>query len=135
MIKRLRITIPLHPRTKKNSSRIVTNKKTGKPFLIPSKEYKEYEADVGFIINASSGRGLKIDYPVNVQCIFYRKDHRRCDLPNLLNAIDDILVHCEVLADDNFNIIAGHDGSRVRVDKENPRTEICIEAIEKPEEW
>jgi len=135
MIKRLRITIPLQPRTKKNSSRIVTNKKTGKPFLIPSKEYKDYEADVGFLINARSGRGLKIDYPVNVQCIFYRKDRRRCDLPNLLNAIDDILVKCEVLADDNFNIIAGHDGSRVRVSKENPRTEICIEAIEKPEEW
>ena len=126
MVKKLTMTIPLQPRTKKNNSRIVTNHKTGKPFLIPSKEYKDYERDAGMFLK---GRGMKIDYPVNVKCVFYRKDRRRCDLPNLLNAIADILVHYEVLADDNFNIIASMDGSRVEVDRENPRTEITIEAV------
>ena len=126
MIRKLTMTIPLQPRTKKNSSRIVTNQKTGKPFLIPSKKYKEYERDAGYFIK---GKGLRIDYPVNVKCVFFRKDRRRCDLPNLLNAICDILVYYEVLADDNFNIIASMDGSRVDIDRENPRTEITIEAV------
>ena len=120
------MTIPLQPRTKKNSSRIVTNPKTGKPFLIPSKEYKEYERDAGYYIN---GKGLRIDYPVNVKCVFYRKDRRRCDLPNLLNAICDFLVHYEVFADDNYNVIASMDGSRVYIDKENPRTDVEIIAL------
>lgn len=71
-----------------------------------------------------------INVPVNVRCIFYRDSARRCDLTNLLEAVDDILVKYKVLADDNFKIIAGHDGSRVYIDRDNPRTEIYIEAME-----
>lgn len=132
MIKRLRITIPLQPITKKNGSRIVTNKKTGKPFLIPSKKYEEYEKACGHFINQ---KGIKIDYPVNVKCLYYMPTRRTVDLTNLLEATDDILVKYGVLEDDNFKIVAGHDGSRVYVDKDNSRAEIVIEAIEKPEEW
>ncbi len=54
---------------------------------------------------------------------------RRCDLTNLLEAIDDIMVECGVLADDNFTIIQSHDGSRVLYDKKNPRTEVYITKI------
>ena len=126
MVKKLVMEIPLQPRTKKNGSQIVTNHKTGKPFLIPSKDYKNYERDAGYFIK---GKGLRIDYPVNVKCVFYRENKRRCDLPNLLNAIDDILVKYNVLKDDNFTIIQSHDGSTVKIDKDNPRTEITIEAI------
>ena len=56
-----------------------------------------------------------------------------CDLTNLLEAIDDILVSYGVLSDDNFTVIVSHDGSRVYIDKENPRTEITIESIENQE--
>ena len=52
------------------------------------------------------------------------------DLNNLLAAAADILVENGVLLDDNFNIIIGHDGSRVFVDNKNPRTEIYIERAE-----
>lgn len=52
--------------------------------------------------------------------------HRRVDLTNLLEAIDDVLVHTRVLEDDNSNIIVSHDGSRVLYDKEKPRTEVYI---------
>ena len=41
----------------------------------------------------------------------------------------DILVDAGILEDDNSNIVAGHDGSRVLYDKENPRTEILITRI------
>lgn len=71
----------------------------------------------------------KIAQAVNVKCLFYMKTHRKCDLTNMLEAIDDIMVHAGLLEDDNFTIIEGHDGSRVLYDKENPRTEVYIEAI------
>ena len=43
---------------------------------------------------------------------------------------DDVLVKTGVVPDDNYNVIAAHDGSRVYVDKDSPRTEIYIEKIE-----
>ena len=47
-----------------------------------------------------------------------------------LNDGDDILVYYGILKDDNFMIVAGHDGSRVKVDRVNPRTEIFITRME-----
>lgn len=70
-----------------------------------------------------------IKEPVNIKCLFYMQTRRKCDLTNLLEAVDDILVHVGILEDDNYTIVAGHDGSRVLYDKENPRTEIYIESI------
>lgn len=117
------IEIPLNPITKKNHQQIVSNGK--RPFVIQSKAYREYEKQAMWFI-----RPLGIDYPVNVKCLFYMKTHRRVDLVNLLEAIDDILVRAGALKDDNCEIVAGHDGSRVYYDKERPRTEIYIEEIE-----
>lgn len=118
--------IPLNPRTKKNSQQILINKKTRKPFIIQSEKYKEYEKDAGWFLNPLHS---PIAEPVNVKCIFYRDSARRVDLTNLLEAIDDILVKYRILEDDNYNIIVSHDGSRVLIDKDNPRTEIEISSI------
>lgn len=115
--------IPLNPKTKKNSQQIIVNRKTGRAMIIQSKEYKEYEHDVGFFLKKIP---QPIDKPVNVKCIFYRKNAIRCDASNLTAAIDDILVNYGILADDNFKIICSHDGTRVYIDKDNPRTEIEI---------
>lgn len=125
------IEIPLPPKTKKNHQRILMNKRTGSRFVSPSEQYKTYERDCGWFIQAPES---PITFPVNVRCIFYMPDKRRCDLTNLEESIDDILVKYGVLADDNYNIIAGHDGSRVRIDREHPRTEIYIEALKEFEE-
>ena len=65
--------------------------------------------------------------PVNVRALFYMPTKRRVDLVNLLQALLDILVKYDVLEDDNCNIVASTDGSRVLYDKENPRTEVIIE--------
>lgn len=54
---------------------------------------------------------------------------RVVDLVGLLQAVDDVMVHYGTIKDDNSRIVAGHDGSRVLYDKENPRTEIVIEKI------
>lgn len=118
----LKITIPLEPRTKKNSQRIISVR--GHYMIMPSKKYKEYEKACKDYIPEQK---QKINFPISVKCLYYMPTKRRTDLTNLLEATDDILVYYGVLEDDNYNIIASHDGSRVLYDKENPRTEIYIE--------
>lgn len=121
----MKFTIPLTPITKKNHQQILRNKSTGRPFVAPSAQYKQYEKDVMRFIP----KGKTIDYPINVKCLFYMPTHRRCDLTNLLEAIDDIMVKGRLLADDSYTVIVGHDGSRVLYDKQNPRTEVEITPI------
>lgn len=119
----LEITIPIQPRTKKNSQMIVINPRTKRPLIMPSSLYKKYEKDCKPYIPTIE---KPIDYEVNVKCIYYMPTKRKCDLTNLLEATDDMLVKHKILEDDNYNVIYSHDGSRVFYDKENPRTEIII---------
>ena len=69
---------------------------------------------------------IGIDYPVNVKATYYMPTKCKVDIVNLHSALHDILVKCGVLKDDNCRIVVSTDGSRVRYDKENPRTEIEI---------
>ncbi|MBR4152061.1 MAG: RusA family crossover junction endodeoxyribonuclease [Selenomonadaceae bacterium] len=115
-------TIPLAPISKKNSQQIFVNRQTGKPFIMPSKKYKQYEAAAVWYIP----RGKRIDFAVNVKALFYMETRRRVDLTNLLEALDDALVKAGLLADDCCTVIQSHDGSRVLYDKQNPRTEVYI---------
>ena len=118
----IKITIPLDPVTKKNSGRIITS--GGKPRILPSGAFMRYESACGVFLGRF--KGMRINTPVEVTCRFYMRTHRKVDLTNLLEAIDDILVHYGVIEDDNSAIVISHDGSRVFYDKENPRTEVDI---------
>jgi Holliday junction resolvase RusA-like endonuclease len=121
----IKLTIPLPPVTKKNSQRIVRNNRTGRYFLKPSIKFEQYQKEAGYYLGVR-----KIEtYPVNIKCVFYMPTRRRVDLTNLLEAIDDILVHYGIIEDDDSKHLAGHDGSRVLYDKENPRTEIEINEL------
>ena len=115
--------IPVIPRTKKNNSRIVYSK--GRPILLPSEKYIQFEKECEPYLQP-----LNIDYPVNVQAIYYRPDRRRVDLVNLHQALMDTLVKYNVVKDDNCNIIASTDGSRVIYDKENPGIELIITEVD-----
>lgn len=117
----LRMTIPLQPITKKNHPRIVVH--GNRRMILPSKQYEQYEKQCGWFLK---GKGMKIDKPCEVVCLFYMKDRRISDLPNHLEAIDDVLVKYGVLADDNSRIVVSHDGSRVLHDPQRPRTEVTI---------
>ena len=125
----MKFIIPICPVTKKNSQRIFVNRKTQRPFISPSEKFREYEKAASRYL-----AGYKVDeFPVNVKLLFYMPNKRKCDLTNLMEAIDDVLVKTGVLPDDSYNIIAAHDGSRVYVDKDSPRTEIYIEKIQEKE--
>jgi len=118
-------TIPICPRTKKNSQQMWN----GKP--APSKAFLKYQTDAGWYIPLN---GAKISKPINIKCLFYMKiDYANTkaviDLVGLLQAVDDVLTHYGVIADDNCRIVAWHDGSRVLHDGKNPRTEIEITEV------
>lgn len=117
----IKFTVPLTPITKKNSQRIVL--RGNKPIIMPSERYKQYETSALWFIPK---RGVPIDFPVNIKCLFYMPTNRLCDLTNHLESIDDIMVKAGLLKDDNYKILASHDGSRVLVDKNAPRTEVEI---------
>lgn len=118
----IKFIVNLPPISKKNSQQILINKATGRPFIMPSKQYKEYEkAALWFIPKVET-----IDKPVNVQCLFYMPTRRKCDLVNMQEAILDVMVKAGLLADDNYSIVQSMNGSRVLYDKENPRTEVYI---------
>lgn len=113
--------IDLPPRTKKNSQQII--QRYGKPLIIQSAAYRQYEKDALLFLKPLPE---PINFPVNVEAVFYMPTLRRVDLTNLLGALDDILTRAGVIADDNSKIIAAHDGSRVKLDRARPRTEVII---------
>ena len=116
----IKFTIPLNPVTKKNSQQIVLV--GGRPRIIPSKKYKEYERDcMPFLTHVEHVTGR-----VNVKAVYFMRTRLRVDLINLHEALHDILVKAGVLEDDNCKIIYSTDGSYVDYDKENPRTEVTI---------
>lgn len=107
------------PITKKNSSRIIPGKH---PRLLPSKAYERYENDCLRQITAKHRKKLNGEY--NMKCVYYMPTRSRVDLVNLLQATCDILVKAGVIEDDNSKIIKSHDGSKVLLDKKEPRVEI-----------
>lgn len=121
----IRITIPGRPITKKNHGQIVMRGK--KPVLLPSRQFTAYQEMAGYYIRC---RQRRIQERCNIRCVYYMPTRGIVDLVGLLQATDDILVHYGVLADDNSRIVAGHDGSRVRYDRDHPRVEITIAGLE-----
>lgn len=124
----IEIVIPLNPVPKKNSQKIKRRRDTGQRYIGQGESYLTYQANAQqyLLIPPNLKDKFPIDYPVNVKALFYRSDARRVDLTNLEEALDDILVLYGILRDDNFKIVQSHDGSRVYIDRENPRTEITI---------
>ena len=125
------ITLTGDPRTKKNSPRIIRIGRGSR--ILPSQAYMDYAGECAVQLVAQRATNAGIDYPVNVACVYYMRTHRRVDLPNLLEATDDILKDNFVVVDDNCSVIATHDGSRVLYDKLRPRVEIEITPIREAE--
>lgn len=122
----MKITIPVVPRSKKNSQQIIINPRTKRPMIIQSKLYTNFERECGVYLKKYKSN---IDYSINLKIEFYVPDKRRRDIANYIEAIQDILVKYEVIKDDNYNIITSLDGTRMYIDKENPRVEIEITKI------
>lgn len=123
----IKFTIPIAPITKKNHGQIIY--RNGKPRMIPSKQYLQYEKDCKWFMPKCE----TISESINIKAIFYMPTRRRVDLVNLLQALLDVLVKHGVLDDDNCKVVYSMDGSYVDYDKERPRTE--VEITPKEDTW
>ena len=67
--------ISLSPITKKNSQQILTNRRTGKPFIAPSRQYKKYEQTAMWYLTPKPKAPLSGRY--RVATVFYMPTRRR----------------------------------------------------------
>ena len=87
------ITLKGRPATKKNSGRIIT--RNGKPIIIPSEAYKNYEEVCMWQL---AGKKLHISGIIVVECKYYLPNKRSWpDLIGLLQATSHILTKAKVL--------------------------------------
>lgn len=115
------ITLKGRPATKKNSGRIIS--RNGKPIIIPSEAYKNYEDACLWQL---AGKKLHISGIIVVECKYYLPNKRSWpDLIGLLQATSDILTKAKVIDDDKW--ICSYGNSCIAgIDKDNPRAEIRI---------
>jgi len=119
----MKLTLYGKPITKKNSMRIISC--GGRPRLIQSKAYVEYETDC---LRQIANRQEPLTGKTHVNCQYWLKDRRIPDLLNLLQATADILEKAGII--DNDKNIRSFDGSRIAgVDRDRPRVEINIEVV------
>ena len=115
------ITLKGRPATKKNSGRIIS--RNGKPIIIPSEAYKDYEDACMWQL---AGKKLHISGIIVVECKYYLPNKRSWpDLIGLLQATSDILMKAGIIDDDKW-ICSYGDSCIAGIDKENPRAEIRI---------
>lgn len=109
------------PTTKKNSGRIIS--KSGKPIIISSEAYMNYEESCLWQL---AGKKLHVPGIVVVECKYYLPNKRGWpDLVGLLQATSDILTKAGVIDDDKW-ICSYGESCIAGIDKENPRAEIRI---------
>jgi Holliday junction resolvase RusA-like endonuclease len=116
------------PATKKNSQRIVHVR--GKPMIIQSKQHNSWEEYAILQLRSQARRqSLRtITGPVNMCAMVYREKAGRADLLNYLAAVSDALERAGIVENDSQ--VAGLDGSRLFIDKANPRVEVTLEVME-----
>ena len=123
-------TVPGAPRQKKNSGRIAyfgakcrTCRKGQRPTVLPAQPWQEWADSVVPLLSALNFR--TITHPVNCRATFFADTKRKVDACNLYEGLADILEAARIVEDDA--LLASWDGSRVELDRENPRVEVVLE--------
>jgi hypothetical protein len=112
-------TVTGAPRTKKNSRRHV--KVRGNLVPLPSKAFADWQRKC-----AITPEIVLPDVPYNVRAIFYR-DAERGDACGYYQGLSDLLQHHDVISNDKY--LVSWDGSRLAVDRVNPRVEVTLTPI------
>lgn len=119
--------IPGNCPSKKNGKRIVTNRSTGKPFIISSKIHDDWHS-IAIPEMKKQWKGHQITaYPVRISVVFYWKDLRRHDLDNGLATVLDALKDAGVIEDDYYKFVNRIELGYGGLDRDNPRCEIFID--------
>lgn len=119
----IRFTVCGAPRTKKTSNRLVHA--GGRARVLPSKAWTkwtktafigtQYSRDVAFRVTEVADR------PYNCRAIFYR-DAKRGDAVGYYQGLADLLEKRGIISNDKW--LVSWDGSRLEIDRDNPRVEV-----------
>ena len=120
----LHFTIRAKARCKKTSQRILRFGKFNK--IVPSKAYIAFQDSTVPPLRAWMAGRPAIVGPVSLAAVFYVEADRIVDAHGLYEGLADILVLAGVLVDDNRRVIRDWDGSRVLVDRKQPRIVVTI---------
>lgn len=122
----LAFTVLGAPRTKKTSNQVWKNPRTGKRKVGPSEAFLEWQEQAVFRVGGANLLRIPQPWgqqPCNLHAVFYR-DAKRGDLAGYIQGLQDLLTKRGVWMDDV--VVRGLDGSRLRVDRANPRVEVVI---------
>ena len=98
---------------------------SSKKWITPSAKYNRWEKEQIEQIRANQNvKPLNPPYQMNIK--FYAPDLHAADLSNKLESIQDMLVACGVIEDDNWFVLSDINMKFSTVDKDNPRAEIEI---------
>ena len=115
--------------SKKNSKRIVRNKRTGRMSLISSEAAQGNERDMANQFKSQVKK--QIDFPCEIDIKIFEPNFTRRDLDNQATSILDALKASEVIIDDDFKHVPAVSVKFGGVNNQNPRAEITIrEAVE-----
>lgn len=113
--------------SKKNSKRIVKNRRTGVSFILSSKNHSDWHKETCTVL-AEQGL-VMFDYPVRIVCSFTVGNKRKFDLSNKFESIADLLVDTGVLHDDNYEWVPQVCIRYNGYSKDNWETTIDIESL------
>ena len=125
----MKITILGDPYVKKSNQRV--QMRGGRPVKVNTPRYNEWARSCQIQLLQYPKPSSPIFVPINLKCNFFKRTKGAVDLSALYEGIQDELVKAGWLLDDNYKIVASHDGSGVDVDPENPRMEITITVKDK----
>jgi Holliday junction resolvase RusA-like endonuclease len=116
--------------SKKNSKVLARVK--GRPMLLPSRKYQEWEKMARLAIIAE-GRPAEPMKAARLSMVIYHGDMIKRDSNNATQGVQDVLVDMGVIQDDNWMVIGTPEVSHM-VDVQDPRLEVTVEESE-PKDW
>lgn len=115
--------------SKKNSKRIILNRRTGRPQIISNQRAREMEVAMAKEFQAQAAETkweANTDTTYDVAIYIWAKDRTRRDLDNQATSILDALVAAGVIPDDSMKYVTSLCVEFMGVDKNDPRAEVMV---------